>query len=54
MVKFALVFTIFFTTLFGDELSLKIQNLIDSRTYKQNTAFIDIVFSPRSKYYKNG
>jgi hypothetical protein len=52
MVKYLIVCLIFLTSINADELSDKIQNLIDSRTYKQNIDFINIIFSSKSAYYE--
>lgn len=35
-----------------DLLSLKIQTFIDKDIYKQNKAYIDIIFSPKSDYFR--
>ncbi len=34
-------------------LKLKIKSFIDANTYEQNSAYIDIIFSPESDYYIN-
>jgi len=34
-----------------DALTQKIQTFIEPQTYKQNSAYIDIIFSPKSDYY---
>ncbi len=34
-----------------DALTQKIQTFIEPQTYKQNNAYIDIIFSPKSDYY---
>ncbi len=57
MVK--LIFTILLVSFIGladeapkiDPLTQKIKTLLDIQTYKQNSAYIDIVFSPKSDYY---
>lgn len=58
MVKLFFVIFLLSFTLFGDEtpkidpLTKKIQTLLDTKTYQQNSAYIDIIFSPKSDYYK--
>ncbi len=37
-----------------DPLTQKIQTFIDSKIYEQNSAYIDILFSPASDYYVSG
>lgn len=34
-----------------DLLTQKIQTFIDAEIYEQNSAYIDIIFSPKSDYY---
>ncbi|MEA2092107.1 MAG: hypothetical protein U9O83_07070, partial [Campylobacterota bacterium] len=36
----------------SDPLIEKIQTLIEPQVYTQNSAYIDIIFSPKSDYYK--
>ncbi|MEA3330690.1 MAG: hypothetical protein U9Q29_03240 [Campylobacterota bacterium] len=57
MVKVFIAFVLLFSFSFAEEvieedpLTQKIKTLIDINTYKQNKAYIDIVFSPKSEYY---
>jgi hypothetical protein len=60
MVKFFLVFVVIFSFAMAediedissdDALTQKIKTLIDVNLYKQNKAYIDIIFSPKSDYY---
>jgi len=60
MVKFFLVLVVLFSFSFADDidntssddpLTQKIKTLIDMDLYKQNKAYIDIIFSPPSEYY---
>jgi len=57
MVKLFFVILMITSLSFGDEvkefdpLKQKIQTLIEPRIYKQNSAYIDILFSPKSDYY---
>ena len=60
MVKFFLAFILLFTFLFAEDvvvesdddlLTQKIKTLIDINLYKQNEAYINIIFSPKSDYY---
>jgi len=60
MVKFFFSFVLFFSCLFANDivkvsdedlLTKKIKTLIDINLYKQNKAYIDIIFSPKSNYY---
>lgn len=64
MVKIFLAFLLLFSSGFAEDLeigkveevvekdllNMKIQSFIDEKSYKQNKAFIDIVFSPKSDY----
>jgi len=66
MVKIALSFFLLISFSFANEiaiqnvveikeidlLSLKIQTFIDEDVYKQNKAYIDIIFSPKSNYFR--
>lgn len=63
MVKIALALLLLFNLSFSQEiqeelqeenlLKLKIKSFIDENIYEQNSAYIDIVFSPESNYYIN-
>jgi hypothetical protein len=63
MVKFFLVVLVFSFSLFANGLevkddnellSKKIKTFIDDGYYKENRAYIDILFSPKEDYYQNG
>jgi hypothetical protein len=58
MVKFFFAFLLLSVSLFSadeineqDLLTQKIQTFISAKSYKQNSAYIDILFSPKSDYY---
>ncbi|EDZ63041.1 hypothetical protein SMGD1_1561 [Sulfurimonas gotlandica GD1] len=57
MVKVFFAILLAFSISLGDEvkevdlLTQKIQTLIEPQVYKQNSAYIDIIFSPKSDYY---
>lgn len=38
----------------GDSLTGKIQSFLDEKTYRENREFINIIFDPKSAFYKNG
>jgi len=60
MIRFFVVVFLFFGFLaFGDEVQIQenpltkqIKTLIDEKVYEQNKAYIKIIFSPESNYYK--
>jgi hypothetical protein len=63
MVRFFLVVLVFGFSLFANGLevkdnnellSKKIKTFIDEGYYKENRAYIDILFSPKEDYYQNG
>ncbi len=59
MVKIVLAFLLLINISFCEEfqeenlLKLKIKSFIDKSVYEQNSAYIDIIFSPQSDYYIN-
>ena len=59
MVKALFAFLLFFnlsSTAFADEEDLlieKIKTFIDIDLYEHNSAYIDIIFSPKTDYYNN-
>jgi len=61
MVKIVLSFLLIFSLSFADEivesddnnLTLKIKSFLDADVYKQNSAFVNVIFDPESDFYKN-
>jgi len=66
MVKFLLLFALLFTFSFSEEINLledvvvqddpltsKIKTFLDENTYTQNKEFINVIFDPKSSFYKN-
>lgn len=57
MVKFALIFAMFFSVSLADNISVlddKIINLIGENSYNRNKSFINKIFSPKENFYQNG
>ena len=63
MVKIIFIVFVFCISLFADNfevdakddiLSKKIKTFVDDNYYEQNKAYINILFSPKIKYYQNG
>ena len=56
MVKFLLLFSLLVTLSFadGNPLTSKIQSFLSEQTYSKNAEFINLIFEPKSTFYKNG